>query len=315
MKILRIIIENYGRLEFGEELSINFCGRNNINNLRCCSIEAHYLKLFLDFVTGRKTEYELKQNHLYYKNNSPFSFTITIEDKDIFSYNIEFSENCELLSECLTINGVMWGFLNCMDNTFEEGECFGQGIEDPELEADLLINSINNHKKGDIFFPIAFKRFEKLINQIVIIDTYEFQKIGDIKNNLNNLPADISKSTRNIIPALGLGITKVTKNWEFCSVNDPTGTIPLESHGSGLITLLRIIPLMISSISYGTSAIILPISGSLHPVLEQHLLNHFITEVNSINFTGQFIFTTMQEECMTHENIITDEYKAEINII
>ena len=311
MKILRIIIESYGCLELGEELSIDFCGENNINNLKCYSIEPHYLKLFLGFITGRKTRYELKQEHN--SNNSPFSFTITIEDKDIFSYNIEFSENCELLSECLTINGVIWGFLNCIDNTFEEGECFGRCIEDPELESDLLISSISNHGKGNnIFFPVAFKRFEKLINQIVIIDTYEFRRISDIKNNLNSLPADISKTTRNMIPSLGLGINKVTEDWKFCSTGDPDGTIPLEAHGSGLITLLQIIPLMVFSINYEVCAVILPISGSLHPKLEEHLLDHFITEANSINFKGQFIFTTVREDSI---NIITPKYKANTRII
>ena len=300
MRILEINIDFENKLN--KTTSIKFNKDSGFNYFSSSDHEIVLIKMFLKYLKGEDDQL------IYYHNTStPFSYLISLEDDSglKYVYNLEFSETAKILSECLMAGGKYWGYYDHRNNSFEEGDGFGEFIFDVESESDRLFNAIHNTRKGNLFFTKAFLKLGELISRIHLDEVISSR---DLKDYLNSFNKDILNRVRLIIPSLGFGIIEVTEDWRLITEYDSEGKLPIESHGSGLKSVLNILPKIISSIQLGDVTVLFPVSLSLHPLLERQLLRMYLEIHNPKK--GQLIISSLHEDTYLYNDI--NIYKVNI---
>lgn len=127
------------------------------------------------------------------------------------------------------------------------------------------------------YFPILLKSTETG----KIVDS-ELRKIkiyneGKDKESYSN---EAKAFTRKFIPQLGFQIDEITENWKILTEFDPTGEIPLESHGSGLRKLVTLVSAIYDTSKEEGLLCIPDLSFSLHFKVEETLLKFFNESFN-----------------------------------
>lgn len=237
----------------------------------------------------------------------PVTISLSFKNRDelkVYTYEV-CCNGFEIISEKLTMNE------NSSDESVNRSEVmFSLNHEDGTLpvigpsisdeEAILIVDEFPEYLRSNQS-PLGFKviqclkEVEEYLREAVIFssdeDVFRFNTLLEVTEYTDTaFRLEKGKSLvylRNTLPLLDLGVSRIGDNGEiFCNNQE----MELKMHGSGFHRLCFIIPLLYKAALSKSLVVIDNISVSLHPILEEALLEAVSRSMKTNENHGQLLY-------------------------
>ena len=238
-----------------------------------------FFKVIPPFLLGRTSKVDACCGELFKNDLIEVTIVILSEGKE-YSYSGLFFSEGKFYSESLYINNKLSIYYDEID-----GISIGPGFEGSVEDEDRLIDFFTSYgfNKSFIFSRLT-RMYTFLSTELRVLDLGENLTSDKILYNLGEFSYDTKNLVRKVIPELGFGILEVTDDWRLITEQDTKGIIGIDSHGSGLKTLLYILPELLECCQEDcySKCLVLPGNlGNLHYALLRELFEFLSKKLRS----------------------------------